>query len=1335
MEEPYTETLDSVFTRLNLYSIDLLELLRNPKQKSASFLPEMADLLRRTPPEALQSCFDYTLFPLLLLLDAAVECRKEKKVDSGESLGALEISDRVAEGVLMCIEALLNKCHLGSVDQMVMLLKKLPYGAMLSPLEASEEFRGGIIRCLRAMLLRLQQCSVGSCSCKQTILLPTMIPITSLEVDYKTSMSNLAEPKECLLAFLQSQNASAAVGHWLSLLLQAAEVEASRGHRGSANLRREAFLTLRVLVAKVGSADALAFFLPGIVSRFARTLHVSKNMISGPAGSTLSIEHAVLGLTEFLMIVLNDKENLCEPQVSGNETTGFCPSDSNSTESVLALLRDLPINMQNQTTNIINPLVKDGDKGKSNNYHSDARSLHVQRTKEWIDETVKNVDKLLSATFPHLCVHPADKARKALVDGMRGLLFNCSYTLKRSKLLLLDCLCLLVCDDAVIVSEAAKESLESLFMQGRSLITEQEISEIFTRLIEKLPRVVLGSEETVALSHARRLLVLIYYAGPELVINHFLRSPVNAACIVECLALSLSPNSQFSGSVDKLISSKPLSVGYLFSIAELKAGAHLKDLSHGFDSFPSLASKISVIQDNDLHNPMHVHSSDYELPHIPPWFVHVGSQKLYLALAGIVRLIGLSTVAGQKPCVSLSVLVDILLDHLRKLISDLRTTDFSKDGWRAWYFQRGSGQLMRQTSAAVCMLNEIIYGLSDQSINLYLRLFSRAEETVETSCSVVWRILYENGTKDQIIHSIGSILHEYLSTEVWELPVDQHSPVLENETDNLPLHFFRDTTMLHQVIIDGIGICGILLGKDFERSGFMHSSLYMLLQKLISSSIPIRIASDAVLKVLAAASGSVTVAQLVVANADYIVDSMCRQLRHLDLNPHVPDVLASMLSYIGAAQDILPLLEEPMRAVSLELEVLGRHEHPHLTVSFLKAVGEITKASKCEACRLPDEAQSFYAEVNSQVHIIQTMVKMNQNGNSVLSENLELNPKSDYLSLEYWEDSLCKMNEMRRYRRIVGSLAGSCLTAATPLLSSLKGPACLVALDIVENAVISIAKVEEAYKHEKQTKAAIEKAIHLLSFNDLEDAMDAADEDVDENRLLPAMNKIWPYFIICLKNKISVSVVKKCTSVLSIAIKISGGDFFVRRFHNDGPVIWKLLTVSPFRRKPLQSKDERAIVLPYRANSPSTEEPMAEISHQKIQASVLEMIAEISSNKRSATALESVLKKVSGLVVGIACNSTTGLLREAALKALEGLSSIDPDLIWLLLADVYYSLNKKETSAPPCNDLSGISQLLPPPLSSKEYLYVLYGGESFGHDIDPLAVEMAFKRIDTEISV
>ena len=71
----------------------------------------------------------YTLFPLLLLLDAAVECRMEKKADLEGSLGngapmrAREISDSVAEGVLICLEELLKKCHLGSVNQVCALYR------------------------------------------------------------------------------------------------------------------------------------------------------------------------------------------------------------------------------------------------------------------------------------------------------------------------------------------------------------------------------------------------------------------------------------------------------------------------------------------------------------------------------------------------------------------------------------------------------------------------------------------------------------------------------------------------------------------------------------------------------------------------------------------------------------------------------------------------------------------------------------------------------------------------------------------------------------------------------------------------------------------------------------------------------------------------------------------------------------------------------------------------------------------------------------------------------------------------------------------------------------
>jgi len=64
------------------------------------------------------------------------------------------------------------------------------------------------------------------------------------------------------------------------------------------------------------------------------------------------------------------------------------------------------------------------------------------------------------------------------------------------------------------------------------------------------------------------------------------------------------------------------------------------------------------------------------------------------------------------------------------------------------------------------------------------------------------------------------------------------------------------------------------------------------------------------------------VGHLVLANSDYVIDSICRQLRHLDLNPHVPNVLAAMLSYIGVAHKILPLLEEPVCSFLGAYEVL-----------------------------------------------------------------------------------------------------------------------------------------------------------------------------------------------------------------------------------------------------------------------------------------------------------------------------------------------------------------------------------------------------------------------------
>lgn len=175
-----------------------------------------------------------------------------------------------------------------------------------------------------------------------------------------------------------------------------------------------------------------------------------------------------------------------------------------------------------------------------------------------------------------------------------------------------------------------------------------------------------------------------------------------------------------------------------------------------------------------------------------------------------------------------------------------------------------------------------------------------------------------------------------------------------------------------------------------------------------------------------------------------------------------------------------------------------------------------------------------------------------------------------------------------------------------------------------------------------------------------------------------------------------------------------------------------MLSTSPFQRKPVSKEERASLQLPYRSSSSTaSEDEVAELSKQKVQATLLNMIADIAQNKRSASALELVLKKVSGVVVGIACSGVTGL-RDAATKALLGLSSIDPDLIWLLLADVYFTLKRKDVPSPPAEEFPEISEIFPPPSSSKGYLYAAYGGQSYGFEIDVSAVEQVFKTIDSK---
>lgn len=144
----------------------------------------------------------------------------------------------------------------------------------------------------------------------------------------------------------------------------------------------------------------------------AKALYLSKDTVSGAAGSTGALEQALRGFTEFLVIVLDDKTNSHALGMPMNDVLTSKLTENNSTQTVLEALRSLPFNSRVQSVNMIgcssDQSVKvsssTDDYGEKMIDNGDGkRNLFVNRSKEWIVETSSKIDKLISVAFPRVC--------------------------------------------------------------------------------------------------------------------------------------------------------------------------------------------------------------------------------------------------------------------------------------------------------------------------------------------------------------------------------------------------------------------------------------------------------------------------------------------------------------------------------------------------------------------------------------------------------------------------------------------------------------------------------------------------------------------------------------------------------------------------------------------------------------------------------------------------------------------------------------------------------------------------------------------------------------------
>lgn len=156
---------------------------------------------------------------------------------------------------------------------------------------------------------------------------------------------------------------------------------------------------LRCDLLQVGNADALAFFLPGVISQIGKVLQMSKTMTSGAAGSSEALEQAIKSLAEFLAIVLMDGQNLASLGDFQNDSVQNT-SKEKSLVSFLDELRDLPSKIQIRGEVVVEGSSEAVYEGIMKSDKGMKGSLRVSRTKDWIANTSTHINKLLSATFP-----------------------------------------------------------------------------------------------------------------------------------------------------------------------------------------------------------------------------------------------------------------------------------------------------------------------------------------------------------------------------------------------------------------------------------------------------------------------------------------------------------------------------------------------------------------------------------------------------------------------------------------------------------------------------------------------------------------------------------------------------------------------------------------------------------------------------------------------------------------------------------------------------------------------------------------------------------------------
>eukprot|EP00850_Spirogloea_muscicola_P014794 SM000108S14238 [mRNA] locus=s108:407063:414651:- [translate_table: standard] len=1286
----------NAFRRLRPLCVAVVE-ARGGAAPQLAALRRLAAALQELPRPGLRACMDYVLFPLHLLVAQAGASRRTAKGAVPEISG---VADSVVEEALHALEILLGHCSAQSGHQLATLLRALASLASLPREAASEEIRLRAVRCLRLLLLRL------ACHCPAP---------ESGRARAQSGREAAAELSTCPVEALRSVAMAPAVGHLFSLLLQVASGEVAVGSRGSRTLRSEALATLHQVILQVRTADALAFFLPGVASGLAKALLSQVAAApAAPAASSSSICTALKAFTDLLVIVCNDDLRRHD---AGQE-------EPRSAQDVLHLLRGFSKSNAVKEGKDAGSKPSQGDrttlKEGGNGVMDTSRGgvlprLRIERTAEWLEDVDKKVHSFIAKTFTKDCLLGLS------LDGHHSVVMAVKQQLSSAVIL-----------ETVGPGRTASDGMVIQLKSLKGTICRTCPSSIFAlQLLSTYPA---GELFSGAMAQ-----VFEFSTRPSLIAD--VTAP---SVLVHARAIDSSSTS---------------------TMAVALSGP------------PTLLPSRFILQDREVECNPALQGRDLDSSQLHARLRHLEDEELFWALAHVCRVAG--SICGQASLTgsALSAILEPFLRTLRtcanslsgqprKLLTvlDVAPSDHLKGKVRE------VGSTQRAAASAALVIEEIIYGAS----GVWREESEGSDDLVKLGA----------GEIADVLPFVEEVLHEFVNPDLWDLPYSDDS--LDPASAR---HALDANILLHQILLRGVAVFARALGRRFVSPGtLLASTLYPVLDKLGDTYGPVSEAAGIALHSICINCGYPSPRALVAANADYIVDSLCRGLRHLAVYPRTPRLFVAVLSRTKSSVNLLPLLSEP---IMREIAAAAHIEAAAAARQSAEAASSMMRL-KVEADGGGVLAGQASAVNDSRVHAHSTAStsatledeyctrqgprrrsskrsEERQQSSMEVSELAEREEGGDQAFVDLSE-AQAKREERLRLHRSLASVATSCLEACGPLLGSKPLSVLLVALDTAENAVRALGSLQACRDSEKLEKAAVVELIQCGAYCEgsggqaggewtsssreyweEEEGRPAAIKEEEMHRILPRIHLLWPHLVLCLRSS-SPTVLARALEVMSTLALSGGGDFVARRFRDDAwPHMLRLLChgpvspaaasaaatllpiVEPFpgEQPPssfgarLDEPESKATLMPKKRSAPSPQVALATVL--KVKEAVLRCIATTASESKSSTALAPIAKAVACAIIPL----LRGAVHTVAKQALLAIASIDSDTVWLLLADLTcWPLSAAEIPGPQlcstnvaamadqvlqsgeeqCSfELPDKELLLPSWSSSKDALYILWG--------------------------